>query len=241
MADYSDDGEVFHAAYGCRLRNTIWGDQIKEAIKMLKEDPDTRRCVLQIWDARYDLNANSKDIPCNDLVFLKIRNGHLNMTVCNRSNDMIWGAYGANVVQFSMIQEYIANKVGANVGIYNQVSDSFHVYTDNPQWEKIKNLPYSDYDPYKYDVRPFPLGAEDDSWGDDLMKFMYAAEPSCVNVVDCGFTTDFFECVAKPMWRCWAAHKYGGEGLEFIEDIAATDWRAAAKMWLTKREKINVL
>ena len=30
------------------------------------------------------------------------------MTVCNRSNDMLWGAYGANVVHMSMLQEFVA-------------------------------------------------------------------------------------------------------------------------------------
>ena len=61
------------------------------------------------------------------------------MTVCNRSNDMIWGAYGANAVHMSILMEYVAVAVNAPMGSYYQISDSFHIY-ENEQWDKIKDL-----------------------------------------------------------------------------------------------------
>ena len=140
IRQYSDYGGIFHAPYGYRLKKHFYFNQIEEVCNLLSKDSNTRRAVIQIWDCNSDLNSTSVDIPCNDLVMFKIRGGRLNMTVCNRSNDMIWGAYGANVVQFSMLQEYIAAKIGAEVGHYHQVSDSFHGYTDNPQWKAIQKI-----------------------------------------------------------------------------------------------------
>ena len=70
MRRYSDDGVTYNAPYGWRLREQFGIDQIEFAIRMLKEDPDTRRCVLQIWGVN-DLGLQSKDIPCNDTIFFR--------------------------------------------------------------------------------------------------------------------------------------------------------------------------
>ena len=157
------------------------------------------------------------------------------MTVCNRSNDVIWGAYGANVVQFSMLQEYIAAKLGLPVGVYRQVSDSFHAYIGNPLWEKLRELPLTSYDPYKYDVSPYPLMSNSEMWDEDLIMFMNES------VYDRGFTASvyvnpFFKDVAIPMFNVWFRHKKDNDGLEFVSDIKAMDWRTAAQQWLLKRE-----
>ena len=251
IASYSDDGDTFHAAYGYRLRHQQGFDQIQAAINLLSSDKDTRQCVLQIWDAQSDLGTCSKDIPCNDIIMFKIRNDKLNMTVCNRSNDVIWGAYGANVVQFSMLQEYIANKVGVEVGVYNQVSDSFHVYVDNPQFKILKALPYSDFNPYKYDVFPYPMNAELEGWDDELALFCALLDPDPnldtapilkkvkVREGESLFTIPFFINVAIPMYNCWIGHKMSKNGLMLIDTIHASDWKMAATQWLSKRENVD--
>ena len=244
MREYSDDGFTFHAPYGYRMRHNYGMDQIDEAIKLLKSRPDTRQAVITIWDPRHDLNKESKDIPCNDMIFLKIRNGRLNMTVCCRSNDMIWGAYGANVVQFSMLQEYIAMHIGVAVGVYRQVSDSFHIYPDNPHWEKLRLLPYSDFNPYKYWVKPIPLISGDErpeDWDEDLTVFMEVTDSVGKDILDVEFSTYWFRNVASPMYGLWFRHKVDGDAIKFIDSIAASDWREAAKLWLSKRENNNVV
>lgn len=237
MREYSDDGKTYNAPYGYRLRAEFGFDQIQNVIELLKTDPSTRRAVLQIWNCKKDLKE-SLDIPCNDLVMFKVRDNKLNMTVCNRSNDAIWGAYGANVVQFSMLQEYIANKIGMDVGVYNQVSDSLHVYPDNPKWKVLSELPYRDNDFYKYDIQPYPLGADHPLWDVDLKLFMEQAAPSYVGYIDWQkYHTSFFRYVAIPMFKSWYHYKHFGKGLIQAETIRATDWKAAAIQWLRKREK----
>ena len=244
MEEYSDDGLVFHAPYGYRMRHGYGFDQIEEVVSILRQRPDTRQAVIAIWDPTADLGMESKDIPCNDMIFFKIRNGRLNMTVACRSNDMIWGAYGANVVQFSMLQEYIAMRVGVGVGAYRQVSDSFHVYPDNPHWEKLRLLPYSDFNPYKYWVKPIPLisGMETaDEWDKDLRTFMEVTEEFEEITGPCKFSTHWFHNVAEPMFNMWVRHKRYGDALKYVDTVMAEDWREAAKLWLSKRENNNVV
>lgn len=154
MTEFSDDGKVFHAPYGFRLRHhgvssydikaevteenqhhhnqMLEGvDQIEVALNMIKKSPETRRAVLQIWNADLDLGTNSKDLPCNDLVFLKVREGRLNLTISNRSNDLHWGLT-TNLFQFSFLGETMSRIIDVNQGVQVHNSDSLHVYTDNP-------------------------------------------------------------------------------------------------------------
>lgn len=229
MREYSDNGLVFHGAYGYRLRYSFGFDQLTTIRELFAKDIDTRRAVLSIWNPVLDLGTNSKDIPCNDLIFLKVRDNKLHITVCCRSNDVIWGTYGANVVQFSMLQEVMAAMIGVEIGSYTQISDSFHVYPDNPLWQALKNLRVSpDYYADGY-VEPYPVVADRDRWFNDLRAFMdikFGRSMECSN--------PFFNEVALPVRDAWASFKYTSidAALKGCDRIAATDWRLACTNWL---------
>ena len=264
FAEFSDDGVTFHAPYGRRLRRTFGFDQIAVACKMLKAQPTSRRVVLQIWDANHDLNVDSKDLPCNDLVMCSLnpRSGGLDITVCCRSNDAIWGAYGANAVQFSMLQEYMANKIGVPVGIYTQISNNFHVYEWNDYWKHFKQV--GGYqDDHSYDngvVRPTPLLQKDETpeqFDHDIGR-LFECYDQCRNVQDdadryltfsdCAvaslYQTVFFRHVVRPMLAALAAHKRGKDmqrdsmmlalGGEMPSNL---DWFGAARIWFQNRDQ----
>src|SRR5260370_29553164 len=184
MQEYSDDGETLYGAYGNRWRNWFGWNQLNDVIDILTKDKDTRRVVLEIWasgDLRYAISGG-KDVPCNTHVYFKIRKDMLNMSVCCRSNDMLWGAYGANAVHFSMLQEYIANKLKIHVGFMCQYSDSMHVYTVGDSgnlWERVCKLrEHYEYngDPYVLSVSPTPIQAWTVNWDDDLKFFVESVD-----------------------------------------------------------------
>lgn len=128
---YSDDGITMHGAYGFRWRNHFFTDQLEEIAGRLRHDPDDRRTVLQMWDANVDFGQDYKDVPCNTIAtFQRDTFGRLNLSVFCRSNDVLWGAYYANAFQFGTLIEYVANEIGCEVGLYEQISVNFHVYTE---------------------------------------------------------------------------------------------------------------
>lgn len=142
MANFSDDGKFFNAPYGERLRQ--WNksdangfvfnpiDQLLDVYKKIKADPDTRQAVAVIYNPLFDnFNNETIDRPCNLILTFKLRNGKLDLTVFNRSNDLHWGTFGANLCQFATIQEMVAGWLGVEVGVYYQRTDSLHIYMDD--------------------------------------------------------------------------------------------------------------
>lgn len=247
LAEYSDNGIVFHGAYGFRLRWSFGFDQIEAVIQMLRAKPDTRRAVIAIYNPMHDLGADSKDIPCNDLVMFSIRKGLLNMTVCNRSNDVIWGAYGANAVQFAFLQMYVAAKVGVGLGTYHQVSNSYHAYTDNPYWLATKDtrgIGIGNDDPYdspalqSYDCftsSVWGLWEHPDALAEEIVTMVNALRANVVPTVT--FKNSLIKHVAVPMWCAFKEHKAGHpvSALEWADEIRALDWRKACRDWLIRR------
>jgi len=142
MEQFSDDGEFFNAPYGERLRH--WNksdangfimnpfDQLYDVYEKLKADPDTRQAVAVIYNPIFDHARNeTKDRPCNLLLTFKIRKGKLDLSVMNRSNDLHWGTFGANLCQFATVLECMSSWLGIPMGTYNQITDSLHIYLDD--------------------------------------------------------------------------------------------------------------
>lgn len=238
---YSDDGVIMQGSYGARWRVQFVVDQIREVIRLLTKDPDSRRAVISMWDPDEDwFQINSTDIPCNTTIYFKIRGGHLNMTVCNRSNDMLWGAYGANAVHMSMLQEYVAGHLKIPVGVYIQQSDSFHVYTTGPGgelWAKVQeawsrrelwHCPYT-----TGEVAPYPMFVDTtpEAWDKDLHRFFSMYDHNAP-IVYGDFVTPFFRMVVTPMWLSFTRRDFS-----YAQVILASDWRKACTEWLTRRVK----
>ncbi len=256
MAEYSDNGVTFHAPYGYRLRSTFALDQIETATAMLDRDLGSRQAVLLIWHPVLDLGAASKDIPCNDMVFLRLVEDkdlikpytrRLDITVCNRSNDVIWGAYGANIVQFSVLQEYLAAKLGAAVGTYYQVSNNYHVYEANPYWKawsakhEFAGGYAPDYDsPYAClngtDITPI-VGPEDvATFESDLRLFFNDVDTGAPISARMGthlgdYKHPFFRSVVYRMLRLHATRDVS----EFTEEDMICDWFLAGVQWVMRR------
>lgn len=141
MANFSDDGVTLNGAYGYRWRRHFCFDQLDDYIvHELDKDKTTRRAYMGMWDPAEDPTSaqkGSKDVPCNLGISFDVVEDHLQMTVFNRSNDLVWGAYGANLVHMSFLQEYVANSIGLEVGNYYQVSNNAHIYTQNPVTKRL--------------------------------------------------------------------------------------------------------
>lgn len=236
FADYSDDGQVFNAAYGYRLRHPL--DQIEGAIRRLKSDPQDRRTVLQIRNPR-DMPYKGKDAACNISMALKVREGLLNAHVFNRSNDLIWGgpAGGTNHPQFSVLQEYIAGRLGLGMGHYTATTDCMHVYL-NSQWEEQKtDLQQVEYYTHHI-VKPFPMMTEPEKFDQDLkLAFSYDFVGQAPST---GFQSIWFQTVYQHMAQAFLAFKIKKDPRPFVLQVAARDWQIYTLQWLERRNESQV-
>jgi hypothetical protein len=235
MVEYSDDGEVLHGAYGFRWREWFERDQLETIVEMLKTDLDTRRAVLTMWDPDSDLGHTGRDLPCNTQVFFKVREGRLRSSVVCRSNDMVWGAYGANAVHFSILHEYVAERVGVRMGPMYQLSDSFHVYTAGPGgelWNRLRATHLESRwppDPYEQGMPTIAMESNGPAWHDDLELLFEAFDGAFVGATT--FKSPWFRGVVKPMLAAFVARSP-----ETARGILAADWRKAATEWLMRRK-----
>jgi len=242
MVDFSDDRTVFNAPYGYRLRKAFGQDQLQRVIDILTNDPNSRQAVCQIWDSA-DLNKDTRDKACNMSIVFRMRNQRLDMTVYNRSNDMIWGAYGANVVQFSMIQEYVAASLGVNMGTYSQVSNSFHVYTEGAAgdvYNRTNTGFQGNFNPYEYCERLVTMShAGMRFFNQDLKQFFKLYDDfGLVEVNQCSdWRSAYFEDLVLPMLLVYLVHKSEGpiEASKHLKLLVADDWRMACGTWLETR------
>jgi thymidylate synthase len=132
LSKFVGSADHLHGAYGFRLRKHFSLDQLERAYKVLSAAPNSRQTVLQLWDCKSDLpneigEPANDDIPCNIVSMLKVRDGKLEWMQVMRSNDLFRGT-PYNFVQFTALQEIMAGWLDLDLGSYNHVSDSLHIY-----------------------------------------------------------------------------------------------------------------
>jgi thymidylate synthase len=129
LVDYADNGRLM-GAYGPRLRH--WHgvvDQLGRVRELLREDPGTRRAVVQLFDPSADF-AGHKDVPCTLGYRFFLREGLLHMHTTMRSQDL-WLGFCYDIFTATLIQELVAGWVGAGLGHYCHQVDSLHLYAED--------------------------------------------------------------------------------------------------------------
>jgi len=128
----SDDNKSVYGGYGPRLFSTKRGgrtiDQIANVVNLLKRNPDTRRAVVQLFDAA-DIADHHIEIPCTCTLQFMIRHKRLHMFTSMRSNDAFFGL-PHDVFAFTMLQEMLARSLDIDVGRYKHFVGSLHLYDD---------------------------------------------------------------------------------------------------------------
>ncbi|MCG8431705.1 MAG: thymidylate synthase, partial [Candidatus Omnitrophica bacterium] len=254
---------TFNGAYGYRWRTawqgakgegTPFADQLERIIRHLSDNPESRRAVLQMWNVEDDLLKidDSKDVCCNLSAMFSIRSEltgfldgktFLDMTVTNRSNDLIWGTLGANVVHFSFLQEYIAGRLGISMGKYYHFTNNLHVYKE--LWDENANkwvnpyvTPRTQHDPpLDYTDRHrgrVQLCLKDKWFDEELPTFV----DSLLETTERSWHNPFLHCVAWPMKLAFNAHKRRNYNLalDCCQAIMADDWKQEATRWITQRK-----
>lgn len=262
--EFSDDGGITQPdTYGYRWRKHFGWDQIKASIEELRRDPNSRRVVISMWDPGYKYDCidehysevsegdfgrmtspeGTKGVPCNLEVLFEVVDKAVNMTVFNRSNDLVLGALGANVVHFSFLLEYVACALGLDVGKYHQVTNNLHVYTNNWEPEKwlegrLRETSYEGTSGNVVKVATSPLLfslAEQsvDEFDKECAEFV---DDHGVNQINQNY---FLEHIAGSMIAAFKLHKERmyEEALAMLTGPSREniDWIVAAREWIERR------
>jgi thymidylate synthase len=258
VADYSarfaEEGGRQHGAYGRRWRGWFeleWPvdgepscDQLEAAVELLKADPSTRQVVISMWDPTRDLGVpDLKDRPCNTQINLRMRNPNhlvprtppvLDLMVTCRSNDVVWGCYGANAVHFSVLQEYLAARIGCGVGRMTQVSFNWHVYESTLKYATERGALAGLHTKYSRQTYPpvIPLVDDPDSFDAELHAFLLDPD------LETTWRNTFLRQVAAPMFVANRLRRDGNhlDAMNHLNDaMPDCDWRRAGVEWIRRR------
>jgi hypothetical protein len=165
-----------------------------------------------------------------------------------------WGLLGANYVTFSVLQEYLAARLGVAVGRYHHFTNNLHVYDWNfkpEEWLRSRNVrnPYQSMDEFnsawaKHPAgdRPFsqiPLVADPDRFEVELPVFVQNHASPDPSKVQTAYQEPFLRDVADPLLKVFHSRKAPGwdHWRKWAKLIKADDWRIAATSWVERRER----
>lgn len=273
-ARFAESGGAIHGAYGHRWRRAFGFDQLERVVRTLRLDPTSRQCVIQMWDATPpyenihhgdpegpdggcdDLRGRWRDRPCNTHVYLRVREKTvtlererlLDLTVCCRSNDAVWGAHGANAVHFSVLQEYLAARIGVSVGLMYQVSNNYHAYEREltrlreravrvaPSASSLDAAVLDDRYDSEFGLHLPPMFACAEEADEDVQRFCRWVDENCP-LDSIAYGNSWFGCVAEPAMLAHARWRAGRheEAVYWADKISAGDWHAACREWIDRR------
>ena len=165
MTKYSADGRTLQGtAYGPRIFNypRVALDQWAGIRTVLREDPDSKRAVIQIFDPVELRESNNIDVACTLALQFLIRDGALCTVGFMRANDAFRGMV-SDIFSFTMLQELMARQLGVPVGTYHHQVGSMHVYDSDSEWAS-KVLAEATGRPAGTVEMPFPAMPDGDNW-----------------------------------------------------------------------------
>lgn len=170
------DGNLGHI-YGYQWRSwpdykggTI--DQISEAVKTIKENPDSRRIIVSAWNVADIDNMNLP--PCHCFFQFYVSEGKLSLQLYQRSADCFLGV-PFNIASYALLTMMMAQVCGLKLGDFIHTLGDAHIYLNhltqveeqlvrtprplpkmiiNPEVKNIFDFKYDDFRLEGYDPWP---------------------------------------------------------------------------------------
>lgn len=159
------DGDLGHI-YGFQWRS--WPgydggfiDQISEAIKTIKENPDSRRIIVSSWNVA-DLDKMNLP-PCHCFFQFYVNEGKLSLQLYQRSADSFLGV-PFNIASYALLTMMVAQVCGLQPGEFIHTLGDAHIYLNhleqvNTQLQRNpRPLPQMKINPSVKDIFQFKYG-----------------------------------------------------------------------------------
>ena len=175
-----ENGDLGHI-YGYQWRS--WPDyngghidQIQEVVDTIKNNPDSRRIIVNAWNVA-DL-PTMKLPPCHAFFQFYVADGRLSLQLYQRSADIFLGV-PFNIASYALLLQMMAQVTGLKAGDFVHTLGDAHIYTNhleqvreqlsrapralprmiiNPEVESIFDFKYTDFQLTDYDPHPHIAG-----------------------------------------------------------------------------------
>ena len=175
-----ENGDLGHI-YGYQWRS--WPDyngghidQIQEVVDTIKNNPDSRRIIVNAWNVA-DL-PTMKLPPCHAFFQFYVADGRLSLQLYQRSADIFLGV-PFNIASYALLLQMMAQVTGLKAGDFVHTLGDAHIYTNhleqvreqlsrapralprmiiNPEVESIFDFKYTDVQLTDYDPHPHIAG-----------------------------------------------------------------------------------
>lgn len=127
-----ENGDLGHI-YGYQWRswpayNGGFIDQISEAVKAIKETPDSRRIIVSAWNVADLDNMNLP--PCHAFFQFYVAVGRLSLQLYQRSADTFLGV-PFNIASYALLTMMMAQVCGLRPGDFVHTLGDTHIYNDH--------------------------------------------------------------------------------------------------------------
>lgn len=152
-------------------------DQISEAVRTIKNNPDSRRIIVSAWNVADLPNMNLP--PCHAFFQFYVANGKLSLQLYQRSADIFLGV-PFNIASYALLLQMMAQVTGLQAGDFIHTLGDAHIYTNhleqvqlqltreprqlptmkiNPTITSIFDFQFSDFELVNYNPYPHIPGA----------------------------------------------------------------------------------
>jgi thymidylate synthase len=116
-------------------------DQIRQAIEMIKHNPESRRIIVSAWNVA-DLERMNLP-PCHAFFQFYVVNGRLDLQLYQRSADIALGV-PFNIASYSALLMMVAQECNLIPGIFIHTTGDTHIYLNHLDGlkEQMKRKPY---------------------------------------------------------------------------------------------------
>ena len=135
----NEDGDLGHI-YGYQWRS--WPDyngghidQIKEVVRQLKEDPNSRRIIVSAWNVA-DLDKMNLP-PCHLLFQFYVADGRLSLQLYQRSADTFLGV-PFNIASYALLLQMMAQVTGLKTGDFVHTTGDTHLYLNHLEQARLQ-------------------------------------------------------------------------------------------------------
>ena len=118
-------------------------DQLQEAINLIRENPESRRIMVDAWNAA---ETGSRDValpPCHNFFQFYVAEGKLSLQMYQRSCDMFLGV-PLNIASYSVLLHMVAKITGLVAHEFIHVLGDAHIYLNHLDAvkEQLSRKPY---------------------------------------------------------------------------------------------------